>query len=704
MTPVRLLLVDDEAPNRDMLSRRLERRGFEVGQAASGVEALAALDRERWAAVLLDVQMPAMSGLQVLERIRTRWSQAELPVLMVTARDASEDVVAALELGANDYITKPVDFPVALARLRTQLARRDAEERLRASEERYALAARGANDGLWDWDLASGQFHYSVRWLTIVGREAEGLESTLQAWLTLTHDADRERLQQAFDAHLEGRTPHFESEHRLLHASGGYRWVLARGLAVRNADGATVRMAGSLSDITAGKVVDQLTGLPNRMLLHDRLERALGEAGRPVAPCAVLLLDIDGFKLVNDGHGRTHGDDLLRAVARRLDRSLRPSDSISRSSELAADSMVARLGGDEFVVVLHDIADPLDATSVAERLQRVLARPFTIGDREIFVSASVGVAMSGPGATPDDLLRNADTAMHRARLQGRGRIEVFELAMGEEMVERLQLDTALRQALAHDEFLPHYQPIVDLQTGRLVGFEALMRWRRHDGRLIPPAMFIPTLETNGLIVPVGERFALAVCRQLRAWRDTVAAGLPLWVNVNFTTGQLAEPGVLDTLLGAIAEAGIHPADFVVEITESSAIGDVARAAETLSRFRDAGLRVVLDDFGTGFSSLSCLHELPIAGIKLDRSFISSDRRHPAILQAVVHLADELGLTVTAEGIETDAQHAQLRRLGCGFAQGYLFARPLDVEAATDLIRRGVRWLPADPDEVESTAA
>jgi diguanylate cyclase (GGDEF)-like protein len=466
-----------------------------------------------------------------------------------------------------------------------------------------------------------------------------------------------------------------------------------------------VRMAGSLSDITANKVVDPLTGLPNRMLLHDRLEHVLspGETSA-LGPCAVLLLDLDGYQLVADGHGQSHADDLLRGVAQRLESSLRLTDAVARPAEIAGAHTLARLGGDEFVLVLHEVRDAVDATRVAERLQRVLVRPFVIHDQELFITASIGIALGGPGATPDDLLRDADTAMTRARVLGRGRIEVFETGMRQQVLERLQLDAALRLGLENHEFLPHYQPIVDLASGRLVGFEALMRWQRADGRLVSPAVFVPTLEESGLIVPVGRQFVEDVCAQLRAWREQGPDSSRLWVNVNFASSQFAEPDVLETLLATIRKAGLGPDDIVVEITESAAIGDIDRAADTLRKFRGAGLRVVLDDFGTGYSSLSWLHELPIAGIKLDRSFVAGERRHPAILAAVVSLARELGLTVTAEGIETNAQHAQLRGLGCGYAQGYRFAKPLDAETAGALIRRQPTWLPEVVEDAPATAA
>ena len=404
------------------------------------------------------------------------------------------------------------------------------------------------------------------------------------------------------------------------------------------------------------------------------------------------MLDLDDFKLVNEGHGQSYGDQLLQAVARRLEGSLRATDDVARPGPgQSGENTLARLGGDEFVILLPHVRDAADATLVAERVQRTLARPFVLEDREVFTSASIGIGIGFGAGTPDDLLRDADTAMARAKSLGKGRIEIFEIEMRETALERLRLETALRLGMERDEFFPVFQPIVNLQTGRLVGFEALIRWRQPDGRIVPPSAFIPLVEENGLILPIGRKFTTAACRQLRAWRDAYPTGAPVWVNLNFASSQFAESGVLDTLLATIEAEGLRPADIVVEITESAAIGNIDRAAETLGQFRDAGLRVVLDDFGTGYSSLSCLHELPISGLKLDRSFIASERRHPAILRAVVMLAGQLGLTVTAEGIATAPQREQLRALGCGYAQGYLFARPLDAESAGALVRDRMVW-------------
>jgi diguanylate cyclase (GGDEF)-like protein/PAS domain S-box-containing protein len=700
--PHPLLVVDDDATNRDLLSRRLERRGYRVETAASGQQALDSVADHVVAMVLLDVQMPEMSGLEVLQTLRRTWPQDRLPILMVTAKDQSEDIVTALEMGANDYVTKPIDFPVAFARIRTLLSRREAEEQLRASEERYALAAKGANDGLWDWEVTTGHLHYSERWKSIVGCEDHEIGTSAEEWFGRVHPEDLPGLRRDLDDHLSGRTPHFQSEHRMRHQSGAFRWVLTRGLAVRDSNGVALRMAGSQSDITEGKVVDALTGLPNRMLLIDRLERLLQhERAHPGSErFAVLYMDLDGFKLVNDSFGHPAGDTLLQAVARRLEGSLRNTDVVARLAETAGavEHTLARLGGDEFVVVLHDIRGGVDATRVAERILRALRPAFEIAGCEVFTSASIGIAVGGARYTgAGEILRDADTAMYRAKALGKGRFEVFDAAMREEVTERLKLDTALRLAVDRHEFLPYYQPIVDLGSGNLVGFEALIRWKRGN-EVVEPGGFLSVIEENGLALPVGRRFFRDVCQQLRAWQTTHPDAGRLSVSVNFAGAQFVEIGLLDYLLETVEDAGLSPGQIVVEITESTAIVNFAHAIKVLSRIRQAGLSVVLDDFGTGYSSLSCLHELPITGLKLDRSFISKEGQHPAILRAVVLLAQHLELTVTAEGVETVAQYENLRNLGCGFAQGFLFERAVDAVRAGALVRDKRHWLPVGPSQ------
>lgn len=705
-----LLIVDDEEPNRDFLSRRLKRAGYDAVTASSGSEALEYLETHDVSTVLLDVQMPNMDGLEVLAAIRRKWSDARLPVLMVTAKGESADIVHALESGASDYITKPIDFQVALARIRTQLSRKDAEDRLRASEERYKLAAQGANDGLWDWDLATGHLYYSTRWKAIVGCTDDEVGTGADEWFGRVHPEDLPRVQHELDEHLAGRSDHFEIEHRIRHKAGAFRWVLTRGLAVRDERGTPIRMAGSQSDVTDGKIVDALTGLPNRVLLVDRLERMLSRRRRDDdRHLAVLFLDLDGFKMVNDGMGHLHGDELLQAVAARLRQCLRSGDTIARLNDelprLAPEHTIARLGGDEFVVLLHEVRNVVDATHVADRIHAALSSPFTVGGRDVFTNASIGIALESSTYTrAEDILRDADTAMYRAKAAGKGRSEVFDAEMREQVIERMHLDTALRLAVERHEFVPFFQPIVDLQTGKLYGFESLIRWQRPGHGIIGPGDFVNLLMENRLIIPAGRRFFDDVCLLLQGWQARHPAAADLRINVNFAGPQFNEVDLLDRLLEMLDNTGLSPRNLVVEITESTAIGDFAHALEVLNRIRDAGFRIVLDDFGTGYSSLSCLENLPIFGIKLDRSFIARESRHPVIMKTVIMLAHELGLTVTAEGIETVEQCDQVRQMGCGYGQGYWFGRPMTADAASRLIEQSPDWFaPAMLSELQAAA-
>lgn len=682
-----VLVVDDNELNRDLLSRRLTQAGYQVALAASGEEALEYLRTQPASIVLLDVNLGGLSGLDVLRIIRQSWTAARLPIIMVTAQTGSGDIVGALDLGADDYVTKPIDYPVALARIRTQLARKDAEDRLRASEQRYALAARGANDGLWDWDLLTDRIYYSDRWTSIVGEEA-GVEPLPGAWFSRVHPDDLAGVRQKLADHLEGRSAHFESEHRIRHQSGSLRWVRARGLAVRDDRGTPLRIAGSLSDITSAKVADPLTGLPNQVLFLDRLEQQWPAAG---ASCAVLFLDLDGFKLVNDSLGQSVGDDLLRAVADRLHDALDDAAPGGVAPPRVAEPTVARLGSDEFVIMLPD-AGNLEAVRAANRLQQALAPAFTLGPHSVFVTASIGIATGGGDNRPQDVLRDAGTAMARAKAQGKGRVELFDQTMRDQVIGKLRLETALRVALDAHQFVPFYQPIVDLATGRLAAFEALIRWRHPERGIVMPGEFVAATENNGLIVEIGRHLFADVCRQMRAWRVARPEAPKIAVGVNFAAPQFDDPGLADRLVEILDETGVDPSQIIVEVTESTAVSDMSRAVAVLTQIRDAGMRVVLDDFGTGYSSLACLQSLPITGLKLDRSFIAGRHEHPEIVRSVVSLARHLQLTVTAEGVETVQQCEHLRALGCHFAQGFLFGKALEPAVAGDLAGQSRSWL------------
>jgi diguanylate cyclase (GGDEF)-like protein/PAS domain S-box-containing protein len=691
--PSRLLIVDDNEMNRDMLARRLTRKGYEVSLAASAQDLTERVRAESLDLVLLDIEMPEISGLDALKTLRQVYSAIELPIIMVTARNQSDDIVKALNLGANDYLTKPVDFAVALARIGTQLSHKRAQEELKDSEERYALAARGANDGLWDWNLSTNLVHFSARWKTMLGCQESEIGDSPEEWFERIHEADRERVQEEISAHQKGWTPHFESEHRMRYKDGTFRWMLSRGLAVRDAAGKPLRMAGSQTDITEGKVSDPLTGLPNRLLFLDRLGRLIKQAKRLKGRMfAVLFLDLDAFKMINDSMGHLIGDQLLLGVAKRLEKCLRSTDTVARLGETFT---LARLGGDEFTVLLDDIKNAGDANRAAERLMQALSSPFILGGKEVFTSVSIGIALSNPAyEQAEDIMRDADTAMYRAKSLGKTRYVVFDADMRASVTARLELETDLRRALERQEFRNVYQPIVALASGQIAGFEALIRWQHPTRGWLEPKDFISVAEETGLIRELGWWNLREACRQLSKWKAHPDTYSDLIISVNLSIKQFLQPNLVQDIGNLLKELALPPETLKLEITESTVMGDPSAAVDMLLQMKALGIRLAIDDFGTGYSSLSYLHRFPLDTLKIDRSFISSmcdNGDGMEIARTIMPLANNLRLDVIAEGVETAEQVAMLKKLHCKYAQGYYFSKPLAAEQVEALLAEHVAW-------------
>ena len=566
--------------------------------------------------------------------------------------------------------------------------RKRAAEAMRESEERYALAALGSNDGLWDWDLRANRIFFSARWKEQLGAKDGELTDDPDEWFDRVHADDRERLFGDLSLHLEGRTPHLEVEHRVRHLDGSWRWMLVRGAAVRDADGRAYRLAGSQTDISARKLAEEkllhdalhdgLTGLPNRSLFMDRLGQALAfQQRRADYRFAVLFLDVDRFKTVNESLGHMQGDVLLVQIAQRLRAMASPGDT------------VARLGGDEFALLLGDFSDPEEPERAAERAQEALSAPYDLDGTEVFATASIGVAVgTREYSRPEELLRDADTAMYRAKDLGRARHAVFHPDMHARAQALLQLDTDLRRALDRGELRLRYQPVVSLSSGQITGCEALIVWEHPTRGPIPPGDFIPTAEETGLIVPIG-RWALAqACADATAWNAALPRGPGVSVSVNLSAKQLVRPELLEDVRGALDRSGLPARRLRLEVTESVIMENSGPAAVLLGQLKALSVGLLLDDFGTGYSSLSYLHNFRFDTLKIDRSFVArleQSGKQAEIVRTIVSLARALQMEVVAEGVENAAQAQQLQTLRVDCGQGYWFSRPLDAKAFEDLL-------------------
>lgn len=565
--------------------------------------------------------------------------------------------------------------------------RKLAEQALRASEERYALAMRGANDGLWDWDLRTNRIYFSSRWKSMLGWADHEISDSPEEWLQKIHPDDKERFRLVLDAHLKGKTPNFESEYRIQHKDGAYRFMLSRGFATRDQQETALRIAGSQSDITDRKRVeeqlvqgalhDSLTGLPNRALLLDRLNRAIGRVRRGKGhQFAVLFLDLDRFKVVNDSLGHNAGDQLLIEVSRILEKCARAQDT------------VARLGGDEFVVLADDLRDRWQAYAIAQSIHDQLGAAFNINGHKVFMTASIGITFNSTDRDDAaEFIRDSDIAMYRAKALGKARSETFDASMHAGVLAQLKLETDLRHAIENNEFESWYQPIVEVATGRIVGFESLARWRSSKRGIVAPNEFIPMAEETGLIVPIGMTMLHEACWQLHCW-DSVFPGAKLYVSVNISGRQLTQTGMVQKVKDILAQTNLEPSRLRLEITESVFMSDFEQAERILKPLQEFGIKICLDDFGTGYSSLSYLRRLPIDVLKIDRSFISGIERCPkqkALVQTMIHLAQALEIEVVAEGLETRKQLEHVFHLQCSKAQGFLYSRPVEAKVATQLI-------------------
>ncbi|MCA0175629.1 MAG: EAL domain-containing protein [Proteobacteria bacterium] len=693
----RVLLVDDDDVNLMLVSAALTQHGFAVSQASGGRQALEMLASWIPDLVVLDARMPDLDGFQTCEALRRMYGFDNVPVLMLTGLDDDASINRAYQAGATDFFVKSNQWSLLAGRLRYMLRAARTHQELVRSKIKLARAQDLARMGSFDAPYSPGQpfgvqLRLSDEGLRVFG-VPPGMQLTMRAVLHMIPSGDRHVLIRQLRLLLE-QVAVINVDVPMHLPDGRFRIIHIEGEAEFGELGHCVGYTGIVQDVTDRRQAedsirrlannDSLTSLPNRRQLVWRTERALEYARRMGHQVALLMIDLDRFKNINDTLGHVAGDELLVEVANRLRGCVRHSEQIfdgviesAGARTHRALEAVGRLGGDEFVALLPEVTEEGDAERVAMRVLDALREPIYVAGQECFATASVGIALyPRDGLNVHDLMRNADVAMYAAKSGGRNASLIYSAQLAGRGRERLELETALHKAIERDELVLYYQPKVDVTQGRMVGTEALMRWHRGD-RLVPPNEFIPLAEETGLIVPLTEWALREAARQAAAWRDEF--GFAGSVAVNMSNRMFLRSDLVEQIMQALEPHGLPPQMLLLEITEDSLMKDLHQILPMLQQLNDRGVQVSVDDFGTGYSSLSRLTALPIAEVKIDRSFVNDlvvTRKGTAVIRTIVALARALGLRVIAEGVETVSQQEALYRQGCGMMQGFLFSRPM----------------------------
>lgn len=684
----RVLIIDDDRMARKILFDILMAKGYEPIMAGTGAEGAEAAKKEFVNVALIDLRLPDITGTEVVARIKSISPSTE--AIILTGHATMDSAIEAANVGAFSYLQKPYAVDQLLIHLRHALEKQRTEEMLHESEERFRKIFEEGPLGMAIVGMEQRFIKVNATLSRMLGYAESDLAALTMA--DITHPDDVDATSQALRKLVNGEISHYSLEKRYIRKDGQFVWANVTSSIIRDMKGNPLYVIGMLEDIAERKALyeklrhdavhDALTGLSNRTLFTERLASSLGRMDRQKDyALAVLFLDLDRFKNVNDSLGHVIGDQLLLAVAERLKKCVRPYDTI------------ARLGGDEFAILLEAISGSDEAVRAAERIIRDINSPFRVDEHEVFVTASIGIVLSRRGyREPEHMLRDADIAMYQAKVLNKNCYVIFNEEMHDSVVSTLKMENDLRRALRRQELLFHYQPIVSMDTGKIAGFEALLRWKSQEGKMVPPMKFIPMAEETGLIIPIGEWALQEACRQARSWQQKFPASPPLGMSINLSSRQF-KPVLIDQVKKALRRTGLSPETLRLEITESTIMDNPETAATLILRLREINVKVHIDDFGTGYSSLSYLHKFYLDALKIDRSFISAmrdDEYAMEIVRTVIAMAHSLKKHVIAEGVETAGQFEELRKLGCEYFQGYLFSKPLDSKEAEELLRRATR--------------
>ncbi len=688
-----VLHVDDDVASLMMAEGALEDAGFDVVHAINGVEAIECFKEHSPELIIMDAIMPVMDGFATIEAIRSTSTGAFVPILMITGLDDLESITRAYDLGATDFLTKPVNFHILPYRVQYMLRSKLTGDALRSSQAKLDNAQRIARLGNWEWSMDSGLVNGSREFVRVLGFADDTFAGKWSMMLESIDEADRHNVRLLADeAVAMAQSFNIEFSTRSV-ADSSLRRIRLEAEPVCDEAGECIQMMGTIQDITertnALKQIhnlayyDLVTGLPNRAQLNEQLRYTLQLAARNESKFALLFLDLDHFKQVNDTLGHAAGDDLLKQVSERLTSVVRESDVVSsgrfREEEKGSQHTVARLGGDEFVVLLGQINRAEDAARVAERIATMISEPYPIGDNTVSVTTTIGISVyPADGDNGDALMKSADVAMYHAKESGRNGYQFYSRDIHEKALARFSMEAQLKEAIDNEELTLVYQPKICFDSGAVIGLEALVRWRHPDDGDISPGDFIPLAEETGLILPLGRWVLRTAAKQMQTWMDEGMQ--PLTIAVNVSSVQFTRSDMIVDINEAIEYSGLDPVFLEIELTESLLLKDFDAGVKILRNMKELGVQVSIDDFGTGFSSLSYLKLLPVDKLKIDKSFVDdlcTDSGDVAIVSAIVTLSHNLDLTVVAEGVETIQQYEILKSFDCNEGQGYLFGRPMD---------------------------